>query len=66
MQLSQKRKLSITDGPILSRMILFILPVMATNFLHTFYNAADIMVVGLSGEGNAVGAIGTTASFVSL
>ena len=40
-------------------MILFILPVLASNLLQIFYNAADMMIVGLSAEQNAVGAIGT-------
>ena len=39
---------------------------MATNLLQMFYNAADMMVVSLSNEQNAVGAIGTTSSFIHL
>ena len=39
---------------------------MATNLLQTFYNAADMMVVSLSAEKNAVGAIGTTGAMIYL
>ncbi len=49
------------------KVLLFVLPIVATNLLQTFYNAADMMVVSLSSDGqNAVGAIGTTNPFVSL
>ena len=39
---------------------------MATNLLQVLYNAADMMIVGMSTEADAVGAIGITGSFVSL
>ncbi len=55
-----------TEGPLFGKILLFILPLMATNLLQTFYNAADMMVVGLSAEPDAVGAIGTTGSFINL
>ncbi len=62
----RKKNFSFTEGRILPRLILFVLPIIATNFLQTFYNAADMMVVSLSNEPNAVGAIGTTGPFVNL
>ena len=46
--------------------MLFVLPLMASNLLQTLYNAADMMVVGLSSEANAVGAIGTTGAFINM
>ena len=55
-----------TEGSILGKMILFVLPMMATNLLQVAYNAADMMVVSLSHEDNAVGAIGMTGAFVNL
>ncbi len=61
-----KTKGSFTEGSIFSKLLFFVLPIMATNLLQTFYNAADMMVVSLSSEANAVGAIGTTTSFISL
>lgn len=61
-----KRKIDFTEGKIFFKIVLFILPILATNLLQTFYNAADMMVVSLSPESNAVGAIGTTGSFVNL
>ena len=63
---AEKKKVDFTVGKIFPKLLLFVLPIMATNLLQMFYNAADMMVVSLSHESNAVGAIGTTTSFVSL
>lgn len=57
---------SMTEGPLFVKILLFTLPVMVTNLLQTFYSAADMMVVSLSSEENAVGAIGTTGSMIYL
>ncbi len=63
---AEKKKVDFTEGKIFSKLILFVLPIMATNLLQMLYNAADMMTVSLSHEANAVGAIGTTSSFVHL
>ncbi|MBR2441816.1 MAG: polysaccharide biosynthesis C-terminal domain-containing protein [Clostridia bacterium] len=62
----QKKKIDFTEGKVFFKLLRFILPIVATNLLQMFYNAADMMVVSLSHEQNAVGAIGTTGSFISL
>ncbi len=62
----ERTKTSFTDGSIFDKLLYFVLPIMATNLLQMFYNAADMMVVSASSETNAVGAIGTTTSFVHL
>ncbi len=62
----EKRKIDFTQGRLFLKIVWFVLPIMATNLLQTFYNAADMMVVSLSSEENAVGAIGTTTSFIHL
>ena len=41
---------AMTEGPIFGKIILFILPLIATNLLQVFYNAADMMVVALSSK----------------
>lgn len=61
-----KKKIDFTEGGVFFKILLFVLPIVATNLLQTFYNAADMMVVSLSHEKNAVGAIGTTNAFVNL
>ena len=55
-----------TEGPIFTRVLAFCIPIMITNLLQVFYNAADMMVVSLSPVKDAVGAVGTTGSFISL
>lgn len=65
-RVKQKKQIDLLEGPLLHKILLFTLPLMATNLLQTFYNAADMIVVGLSSEPDAVGAIGTTGSFINL
>ncbi len=66
MTASRKRSLNMTEGKLFGKILLFVLPLMATNLLQMLYNAADMIVVGLSSEPDAVGAIGITSSFVHL
>ncbi len=62
---SVKKKVDFTEGKVFFKILLFVLPIVVTNLLQSFYNAADMMVVSLSKEGqNAVGAIGTTNPFI--
>ena len=63
---SKLNRYEMTEGPIFGKIILFILPLIATNLLQVFYNAADMMIVALSDEKNAVGAIGITSAFINL
>ncbi|MBQ8308469.1 MAG: MATE family efflux transporter [Clostridia bacterium] len=63
---AEKKKVDFTEGKIFFKVLLFVLPIVATNLLQTFYNAADMMVVSLSSEVNAVGAVGITGSFINL
>ena len=62
----ERTKTNFTEGSIFDKLLYFVLPIVATNLLQMFYNAADMMVVSASNESNAVGAIGTTTSFVHL
>ena len=61
-----KKKVDFTTGSIMPKLILFTLPIIATNILQMLYNAADMMIVSMSSEPNAVGAVGTTSSFINL
>lgn len=60
------RNLNILEGPLLGKVFLFILPLIATNLLQTFYNAADMVIAGMSGVEGAIGSIGTTTYFINL
>ena len=61
-----KKKVDFTNGRIFLKIVWFVLPIIATNLLQMFYNAADMMIASLSHESNAVGAIGITGSFIHL
>ena len=56
----------LTEGSLIKNILLFSFPLILTNILQILYNAADMMIVGLSSEPDGVGAIGMTSSLVSL
>lgn len=64
--LAGRKTIDMTTGPLFRKLLIFVLPLMATNLLQIFYNAADIMIVGLSSEPDGVGAVGSTSAFLSL
>ena len=63
---TKRKDMDMTTGAILPKILVFVLPLIVTNLLQMLYNAADMIVVGLSTEQDAVGAIGTTGAFTSL
>ena len=60
------KSINMTEGPIFSKMIMYMVPMIICNLLQCMYNAADNIIVSLSNEPDAVGAIGTTASYIGL
>ena len=64
---SIKKKADFTEGPIFTKMLAFVLPLVATSMIQVLYNAADKMVVGqFSGDPNALAAIGSTGSITAI
>lgn len=62
-----KKTVSLTEGPIFTRLLLFVVPLVLTGVLQVMYNMADNIVVGkFSGDYDALGAVGSTASFTTL
>lgn len=62
-----KGKVNLTEGPIFSRMLVFVIPIVLTGVLQVAYNMADNIVVGrYSGDPNALGAVGSTSSLTIL
>ena len=53
-------------GPLFGKIFAFVLPLVVTNLLQNLYNAADMVIVGLSNVDGAIGAIGTTTAMISL
>lgn len=61
-----RKEANLTEGPILGRMILFTLPVMATGVLQLLFNAADLAVVGRYCGDAAMGAVGCCGALINL
>lgn len=64
--MSKTNQINMTEGPLFSKILRFVLPLMLTNILQVLYNAADMIIVGLSNEPDSVGAIGTTTAMINL
>jgi putative MATE family efflux protein len=62
----QKAREDLTQGPILSKLIRYCLPLMLTGMLQLFYNATDMIVVGQYASPTAVGAVGACGSLIGL
>ena len=62
-----KKKYSLTEGPMFFRITAFALPIMLTGILQILYGMADNIVVGqFSGDLDALGAVGSTSSLNNL
>jgi len=57
---------NLLEGPLIGKIFAFVIPLMITNLLQTFYSAADMIVVGMSNVDGAIGAIGTTTAMIAL
>jgi len=58
--------INMVEGPLFGKIIMFVLPLIATSILQLLYNAADIVVVGrFSGE-TALAAVGATGALITL
>ncbi|MBQ6672333.1 MAG: hypothetical protein IJM73_03825, partial [Spirochaetales bacterium] len=60
------RDMDLLHGPIFPKILSFVLPLMLTNLLQSLYNAADMIIVGLSNVSGAIGAIGTTGAMINI
>lgn len=58
--------INMLEGPLLGKIFMFALPLILTNMLQVFYNAADMIVVKLSNVEGAIGSIGTTSAMINL
>lgn len=62
----EKKQIDLLEGPLLPKIILFVIPLMCTNLLQAFYSAADMIIVSMSNVDGAVGSIGTTSALINL
>ena len=63
-----EKKKDYTEGPMLGKIILFMLPVMFTGIIQLLYNAADMVVVGnwADNADAAVAAVGACGALINL
>ncbi|MEA4899763.1 MATE family efflux transporter [Bacillota bacterium Meth-B3] len=59
-------EIDMTHGPMLKKILLFALPLMATGMLQLLYNAADIAVVGKFATDADQAAVGSTGALINL
>ena len=63
-----RRSLDLTTGPVLGKLLQFVLPILLSNLLQHFYNAADKIVVGQFAENGtvALAAVGAASPACSM
>ena len=59
-------QINMTEGPILSKLLKFSIPLIFSSLLQLLFNAADIVVVGRFAGDNALAAVGSTGSLINL
>ena len=63
--LFKRKDIDATQGPILKNFILFALPVAIGGIIQTFFNAADMMVLGNMGSTVDVASVGATSTIIA-
>ena len=63
---AKKNTIDMTHGPLVGKLILYSLPIVAAGMLQLFFNAADVVVVGRFAGGAALAAVGATGSLIGL
>lgn len=61
-----KTNINMTDGPLLSNIIRYTIPIILTGILQLLFNAADLMVIGNFRGSDSVAAVGATGSITVL
>ena len=59
-------EIDMCHGPLLSRILLFAVPLICSGVLQLLFNATDIIVVGRFVSSNAMAAVGSTSSLINL
>ena len=61
---AKKYTIDMCEGPILKKLLLFVLPLIASSLLQLFFNAADVIIVGKFAGDNALAAVGSNGSII--
>ena len=66
MKLKKHTDVDPTEGPLLSAMITYSIPIILANIFATLYQSADMMVLSWFSVGNEVASVGASSTIVSL
>lgn len=61
-----RKTVDMTSGPLLSKIIVFIIPLLIMNFMQRLYSMADMLVVGRFAGSDSLAAVGATTAFTNL
>lgn len=64
--MNRKASIDMTHGPLLGKILIFSLPLMASNVLQLMFNAADVVVVGRFAGHASLAAVGSVVPLVNL
>lgn len=59
-------KMDMLNGSLISKILLFTLPIALSSILQQLFNAADTSIVGYFGDSNALAAVGTNGEIIAL
>ena len=63
---AKKYEMDLTSGPMLPKVLMFSLPLIASGILQLLFNAADMVVVGQWAGKECLAAVGSTGSLINL
>ena len=66
MKIMKKHQSSMLEGPLLSSVVFYTIPIILTSVLQLLFNAADLIIVGRFCGSISVGAVGATSSLTAL
>ena len=64
--MKRSHEIDMTTGPIFSKILMFVLPLMASGILQLLFNAADVIVVGKFAGSLALAAVGSNGALINL
>ncbi len=64
--MKRSHEMDLTEGPLFGKILLFVLPLIASNILQLLFNAADTIVVGKFAGSLSLAAVGSTGQLVGL
>ena len=64
--MAKAHEMDFTHGTLLKKMLLFALPIIGVNVLQLLFTAADVAVLGIFTNDNAVAAVGSTTQITNL